>query len=83
MLPFQTSTPSFTLEGFYKNDNGELLFAPNFVENKDYQLYKEHHSEYNYPIDGWYWFDSEEEAARAYNERAKILFGEFACFNVL
>ena len=47
--------------GFYKLDE-ILLFGPNFVLNKDYELYKDHYADYEYPIDGWYWFDSEEEA---------------------
>lgn len=49
-------------EGFYKNDNEVLLYGPNFVLNKDYELRKEIHTELTYPVDGWYWFDSEEEA---------------------
>jgi len=50
-------------KGFYKNDEGNLLYAPNYIlfphaeewtiENKD---------EYTYPTLGWYYFDSEEEA---------------------
>jgi hypothetical protein len=37
------------------------------VENKDYQLYKETKDQHNYPIDGWYWFDTEEEARLFFN----------------
>lgn len=49
--------------GFYKmEDGGNLLYGPNFVENKDYQLYRESHAQQTYPVDGWYWFDSEEQA---------------------
>lgn len=47
--------------GFYKLD-GLLLYGPNFVLNKDYELRKETKDEHQYPVDGWYWFDSEEEA---------------------
>jgi hypothetical protein len=47
--------------GFYKLD-GELLYGPNFVLNKDYELRKETRTEHTYPIDGWYWFDTEQEA---------------------
>ncbi len=53
--------------GFYKNDDGILLYGPNFVLNKDYELRKETKDEHTYPVDGWYWFDTEEEA-RAYFE---------------
>lgn len=48
--------------GFYKNDNGTLLFGPNFVLNANYELRKETHDLHTYPTDGWYWFNSEKEA---------------------
>jgi hypothetical protein len=48
--------------GFYKNENGELIYGPNFVLNKNYELRKETHEQHTYPVDGWYWFDSETEA---------------------
>ena len=47
--------------GFYKLD-GELLFGPNFVLNQNYELYRETHTDHTYPVDGWYWFDTEEQA---------------------
>lgn len=47
--------------GFYKLD-GELLFGPNFVLNANYELRRQTRGQYTYPIDGWHWFDSEEEA---------------------
>ena len=47
--------------GFYKVD-GSLLYAPNYVLNSDYELYKDQHESYTYPVDGWYWFDTEEQA---------------------
>lgn len=48
--------------GFYKRDNETLLQAPNFVEAPDYSLTAENHAEHTYPIDGWYWFDTLDEA---------------------
>jgi hypothetical protein len=48
--------------GFYKEENGELIYGPNFVLNKNYELRKETHDQHTYPIDGWYWFDSKAEA---------------------
>lgn len=51
--------------GFYKNENGLLLYGPNFVLNKDYELRAETHEGHEYPVDGWSWFDSEEEARDA------------------
>lgn len=53
--------------GFYKLDHGLLLYGPNFVENKYYQLYAHSHEQHQYPVDGWYWFDSEEEARIHFN----------------
>jgi len=50
--------------GFYKFDN-TLLYGPNFVLNRDYELRRETKDQHTYPVDGWYWFDSE-EAARAH-----------------
>lgn len=51
--------------GFYKNDNGTLLFGPNFVLNANYELRRETHEQHNYPIDGWFWFDTEQDAVIA------------------
>jgi hypothetical protein len=54
--------------GFYKVDpGGELLYAPNNVFGPDYNLSASDDEEYTYPVDGWYWFDSEEEARLALN----------------
>jgi len=51
--------------GFYKLD-GELLYGLNFVLNKDYELRRELHDQYTYPVDGWSWFNSEIEACEFY-----------------
>jgi hypothetical protein len=52
--------------GFYKRDpGGILLFGRYFVLNKEYHLMRENHNEYEYPMDGWSWFDSEDEARTA------------------
>lgn len=48
--------------GFYKIDNDQLFFGPNFVVHKDYELWREQYETYEYPVEGWYWFDSEELA---------------------
>lgn len=48
---------------FYKlEDGGNFLEAPNFVLNKDFELRAETYQDHEYPIDGWYWFDTPEEA---------------------
>jgi hypothetical protein len=53
------------MTGFYKQDeSGEILHAPNFVYGAAYELLKESHAEHEYPVDGWYWFNSETEADR-------------------
>lgn len=54
-------------KGFYKNDDGNLLYGPNFVLNKDYELKKENKDNYTYPVNGWYWFDSESDARVYFN----------------
>ena len=54
--------------GFYKLDGDTLLFGPNFVLNANYELRKETHDQHTYPIDGWYWFNSEEEAKTFLNK---------------
>ena len=48
-------------QGFYKND-GTLLYGLNFVLNANYELRKETKDDYTYPVDGWYWFDTRQEA---------------------
>jgi hypothetical protein len=53
-------------EGFYKLDE-VLLYGPNFVVNAAYDLRKETHETNTYPVDGWYWFDSEEQAKIFFN----------------
>lgn len=61
------------MRGFYKAQDGELLHAPNFVYGpyNDFVLLASEKDEYLaldvLPIDGWYWFDSEEEARTALN----------------
>lgn len=55
--------------GFYKFDEyvGELFCGPNFVKNMNYELFRDEHETYEYPVDGWYWFDSNEEARTFFN----------------
>ena len=48
--------------GFYKNDDGNLLFAPNFVYAPTFALERELSKIYTYPVEGWYWFNTEYEA---------------------
>ena len=47
---------------FYKRDGDTLLDAPNFVIGQGFELRAETHAENTYPVDGWYWFGSLDEA---------------------
>lgn len=53
--------------GFYKLDPDDvtILHGPNFVLNADYELRRDTKDEHSYPVDGWSWYDSEEEALAA------------------
>lgn len=55
--------------GFYKYMNGELFCGPIFVYGAydAFRLFREERNTYTYPVDGWYWFDSEEEARIFFN----------------
>lgn len=55
------------MEGFYKLDINRLLYAKNRVNGKNYTLDIQNKDNYVYPINGWYWFDSEEEANVFFN----------------
>jgi hypothetical protein len=51
--------------GFYSLNTQEpllLLYAMNRVTSKNFELLKELHESYTYPIGGWTWFESEAEA---------------------
>jgi len=49
------------MAGFYKDDEGSLLYGT-VVFGPTYILIESEHETYTYPVDGWYWFDSEAEA---------------------
>lgn len=51
---------------FYKKTTEELLVAPNFVRGPGFDLFAEQRAEYTYPVDGWYWFDTLDEAIAAF-----------------
>lgn len=46
---------------FYKYENGQLI-SGNMVTAPSYILVAEDRATYAYPIDGWTWFDTDEEA---------------------
>jgi len=51
-------------QGFYKKDtsNNTILFAPDIVEGNSYVLRSEEHESYTYPIDGWVWAETIDDA---------------------
>jgi hypothetical protein len=46
-----------TTEGFYKLEDDNWQYAPNFVYAPTYELIKENKDSYEYPVDGWTWYD--------------------------
>jgi hypothetical protein len=55
--------------GFYKREEEAttLLFAPNAVYMPDnISLLAEQKTEYQYPVNGWSWFDTKEQAYAYY-----------------
>lgn len=52
---------------FFKLKNNELLEGPNFVQGPNFVLVKEEKDTYTYPVEGWYWFDTIEEAQAFFN----------------
>jgi hypothetical protein len=53
-------------QGFYKNDGGELFFAPNFVYGPSLELLIAKKDTYTYPVDGWTFFSTRQEALDAF-----------------
>ena len=56
-----------TNAGFYKNENGILLYGSNEISNINYTLTIDNYATYNYPVDGWYYFSDEATARTALN----------------
>ncbi|WP_310381851.1 hypothetical protein [Flavobacterium sp.] len=48
-------------KGFYKLSGKQLIYGE-WVSSKDLYLSKETKDDFTYPIDGWYYFESEAEA---------------------
>jgi hypothetical protein len=57
--------------GFYKLSEGFLICGHNHIFNKDYELHRESKDDYDYPVDGWIWFDSKEDAIQEFGVRAE------------
>lgn len=54
-------------DGFYKVNDTTLLFAKNSVLGPSVSIDRTEKDTYEYPIDGWYWFDTLEEAVSFFN----------------
>jgi len=52
------------MEGFYKYENNEWLFAPEKVINNKYELIASKKDSYEYPVDGWSWYASDPRPAK-------------------
>ena len=53
--------------GFYKLEGDQLLHGPNFVTNRHYRLLRGEQEQHEYPVDGWYWFESCESACEFFD----------------
>jgi hypothetical protein len=47
---------------FYKTDTGDLSQSNQIFFPDGTFILSDLHEQYTYPIDGWYWFDSEQQA---------------------
>jgi len=59
--------------GFYKLEGGTLHYGPEYVLSLEYELFWHSKEDYDYPVDGWYWFDSYEEALEFYDDESEPL----------
>jgi hypothetical protein len=53
--------------GFYKYESDSVSYGPNFVIDQNFELRAESKDEHTYPVDGWYWFDTMEDAYAFFN----------------
>ena len=51
---------------FYKKTENEILKGELLVATPNYSLYAKDKDNYTYPIDGWRWFDTDEDAESFY-----------------
>lgn len=54
-------------KGFYKKEDQDLFYAPNSVYAPTYTLLIEDYETYTYPVEGWYYFETEAEAKVFFN----------------
>lgn len=53
--------------GFYKKENEQILEGENSIFTPNISITKEIKDDFTYPIEGWYWFDTKEEASVFFN----------------
>lgn len=52
---------------FYKKTDTELLTAPSFVHGPSFELDASIHDTYTYPVEGWYWYDTIDDALAGFS----------------
>ena len=57
---------------FYKRENNELHAAPLFVSGPGLDLTAENKDQHSYPVEGWYWFDTLDEAMAALKSEPEL-----------
>jgi hypothetical protein len=61
-------------DGFYRVENETSVVSGRlYVLNQDYALYRDEKDTYEYPVDGWRWFDSKSEAHDFFGIEEEIL----------
>jgi hypothetical protein len=48
-------------QGFYKKEADSVLYGQ-MIFGPTYMLFDTEHEKHQYPVDGWYWFESKELA---------------------
>jgi hypothetical protein len=61
-----------TEQGFYKFDGDNFIFAPTFVEGNGFMLISDRKDDYEYPVNGWSWFNTREDATIFFNGISEI-----------
>ncbi len=54
------------MSGFYATNGSGVIHAPNRVCAPTFELHKHLKDTYEYPVNGWTWFESEAEARAAF-----------------
>lgn len=52
---------------FYRIESGSLIKSEDSLFGPGFDLLVQDHDTYEYPIYGWYWFDTDEEAQVSLN----------------